>query len=386
MKTQPTLMKTVKHILIILLITWALTEGVVRMFIVRNGHAEYFAGKAWRYMLPVRYDHSSADLDPPSNKGYRVYDSLLGWSHGSWQTDDSLYFSDGQGFRCGRERFRQKQAGPDRYDIVCIGNSFTHGDAVAYEDTWPHLLAVQTGRTVLNMGVGGYGIDQAVLRFMHRRPACDTVILGMVSNDLDRSLTSVYNYYQGGIKTKPKFRFHDSGYTVLNQPCLTPAEFVRRPASQQAVEVYREIDGYNDYLGKETKWWAQLQSMRLLFSSIEQMKHRKPSAYLSDDDRLRYCVSILDVFGKYCKAEGIVPIVLLIDNVNSINDREKSGQNTWKLLATKLDSIGLKHMNAQDEAMTIYKRKPADLIHPVERVHYSPAGHRFLADLIQQRL
>jgi hypothetical protein len=379
-------MKTVKHILIILLITWGLAEVAVRIFVVRNGHAEYFAGKAWRYMLPVKYDHSSADFDPPTNNGYRVYDSLLGWSHGSWQSDDSLYFSDALGFRCSKDRFQQIQVGPERYDIVCIGNSFTHGDAVAYEDTWTHLLSQQTGRSVLNMGVGGYGIDQAILRFMHRRPACDTVILGMVSNDLDRSLTSVYNYYQGGIKTKPKFKFNDSGYIVLNQPCLTPAEFVHRPASPKAIEVYQEIDGYNDYLVKETKWWVHLQSMRLLFSSIEQMKHRKPSAYLSNDDRLRYCVSILDVFGKYCKQQRIVPIVLLIDNVNSINDREKSGQNTWTLLSSKLDSIGIKHMNGQDEAMAIYLRKPADLIHPIEQVHYSSAGHRFLAAFIQQRL
>jgi hypothetical protein len=379
-------MKTVKHLFVVLLITWALAEGAVRLFIVRNGHAEYFAGKAWRYMLPIKYDQASGDFDPPSNKGYRVYDSLLGWSHGSWQKDDSLYYSDSLGFRCSKARFEQKLPAPARYDIVCIGNSFTHGDAVAYEDTWTHILAQQTGKSVLNMGVGGYGIDQAILRFMHRRPACDTVILGMVSNDLDRSLTSVYNYFQGGIKTKPKFKFSDSGYTVINQPCLTPTEFVQRPASQKAIEVYKEIDGYNDYLVKETKWWANLQSMRLLFSSIEQMKHRKPSAYLSDDDRLQYCVSILDVFAKYCAQEGITPVVMFIDNVNSINDREKAGKNTWALLASKLDSIGLKHLECQDEAKARYRQRPSDLIHPVEQVHYSPAGHRFLADFIQKRL
>jgi hypothetical protein len=383
-QTHP--MKTIKHLLIVILLTIALAEVAVRVLTVRNGHAEYFAGKVWRYMLPIKYDRTSSDFDAPRKNGYRMYDSLLGWSHGSWQQDDSLYYSDGLGFRCGRDRFEQRQPAPERYDIACIGNSFTHGDAVAYEDTWPHMLAQATGRTVLNMGVGGYGIDQAILRFMHRRPACDTVILGMVSNDLDRSLTSVYNYYQGGVKTKPKFKFNDSGYAVINQPCLTPAEFLQRPATPNAIEVYREIDGYNDYLGKETKWWTNLQSMRLLFSSIEQMKHRKPSAYLSDDERLQYCVRILDVFVKYCRQEGITPVVLMIDNVNSINDREKTGKNTWGLLSSKLDSIGLKHLECQDEAIARYRRRPSDLIHPVEQVHYSPAGHRFLADFIQKRL
>lgn len=379
-------MKTVKHLLIVLLITWALAEIAVRVFIVRHGHVEYFAGKVWRYMLPIKYDPTAVDADPPAHSGYRVYDSLLGWSHGSWQKDDSLYFSDSLGFRCGKDRYEQRLPAPARYDIVCIGNSFTHGDAVAFEDTWPHILAQQTGRSILNMGVGGYGIDQAILRFMHRRPDCDTVILGLVSTDLDRSLTSVYNYYQGGIKTKPKFKFHDTGYTVLNQPCLTPAQFVKRPASPQAIEVYKEIDGYNDYLGKETKWWANIQSMRLLFSSIEQLKHRKPCAYLSNDDRLQYCVRILDVFAKYCKKEGITPVVLMIDNVNSINDRKKAGKNTWSLLASKMDSIGLKHLECQDDAMARYQQQTSDLIHPVELVHYSPAGHRFLADFIQKRL
>lgn len=379
-------MKTIKSLLIVTVITLALAEIAIRIMVVRNGHAEYFAGKQWRYMLPVRYSAASADLATTASSGYRMYDSLLGWSHGPWQRDDSLYYSDGQGFRCSSQRYADRAPGPRGYDIVCIGNSFTHGDAVAYEDTWTHLLAKATGRSVLNMGVGGYGIDQAVLRFMNRRPACDTVILGLVSNDLDRSLTSVYNYYQGGVKTKPKFHFSDTGFRLINVPCVTPAEFIRRPVSPRVAEVYREIDGYHDYLSKEGKWWVNLQSMRLLFSSIEQLRHRKPAAYLSDDERLAYCVRILDVFARYCASEGIVPIVLMMDNVNSLADREKTGTNTWKLLTHKLDSLGMKHLECQDAARTRYRQRPEDLIHPIEKVHYSAAGHRFLIDFLTPRL
>ena len=141
--------------------------------------------------------------------GYRIYDSLLGWSHGKWKQDD-IYFSDSNGFRCSEEDFIAKIPTQKHYDIICIGDSFTHGDAVVYEDSWPAILSKKTNRSVLNMGSGGYGIDQALLRFMNNEITCDTIVFGLVSGDLERSLSTVYSYYTGGVKTKPRFKFEEN--------------------------------------------------------------------------------------------------------------------------------------------------------------------------------
>ncbi|MGA8151670.1 MAG: hypothetical protein WB952_12020 [Terriglobales bacterium] len=49
---------------------------------------------------------------------------------------------------------------PDHADIVAIGDSHTYGNTARMEDSWPMVLGHMTGRTVYNMGMGGYGPNQ----------------------------------------------------------------------------------------------------------------------------------------------------------------------------------------------------------------------------------
>ncbi len=375
----------IKHILVMFLVTFALAEGISRVLVRNQGGVDYLLGRKWRYVLPFRYDAPGFPPLASDSSGYRVYDSTLGWSHGAWR-QDGIYLSDDKGYRCGSEAFMLRVAGPTHHDIVCIGNSFTHGDAVPYEDTWPYHLSKATGRSVLNMGVGGYGIDQAVLRFMQSDKTCDTVVLGLVPGDLERSLTTVYNYYIGGTKSKPKFRFSDTGYTLSNVPCLRPEEFVNRPLTQRAAAVYEGIDGYHDYVSKETKWWTRSMFLRLVFSSLEQARHKKPPVYMTAGDDLDYCIRIFGVFKRHCEKRGIVPMVLLIDNGNSLADRRDFKVNTWSLLQGRLDSLGIRSIQFQDSVHAAYVADPSNIIHPKELVHYSPAGHRLLAEMLAKAL
>lgn len=46
---------------------------------------------------------------------------------------------------------------PQHVDVVAIGDSHTQGFNAASAESWPQLLAEQSGQTVYNMGVGGYG-------------------------------------------------------------------------------------------------------------------------------------------------------------------------------------------------------------------------------------
>lgn len=73
--------------------------------------------------------------------------------------------------------------------ILAVGDSFTYGEDVADLDAWPVQLQRLTGRTVLNGGVSGYGLDQIVLR-TERLTALHglaLVIVGMVANDVQRT-------------------------------------------------------------------------------------------------------------------------------------------------------------------------------------------------------
>jgi hypothetical protein len=49
---------------------------------------------------------------------------------------------------------------PPTVDIVAIGDSHTYGNTAMMDDSWPMVLGRLTGRTVYNMGLGGYGPNQ----------------------------------------------------------------------------------------------------------------------------------------------------------------------------------------------------------------------------------
>jgi hypothetical protein len=49
---------------------------------------------------------------------------------------------------------------PESSEIVAIGDSHTYGNTATMEDSWPYVLARLTGRSVYNMGLGGYGPNQ----------------------------------------------------------------------------------------------------------------------------------------------------------------------------------------------------------------------------------
>ena len=76
----------------------------------------------------------------------------------------------GRGFSFDAEGFRRSAAmpgggtTPDGSVILAVGDSFTFGDEVKDDETWPAHLQQLLGRRVLNAGVSGYGFDQIVLR------------------------------------------------------------------------------------------------------------------------------------------------------------------------------------------------------------------------------
>ena len=48
--------------------------------------------------------------------------------------------------------------------ILAVGDSYTYGEEVGENDSWPAQLQRIKNQRVLNAGVSGYGFDQSVLR------------------------------------------------------------------------------------------------------------------------------------------------------------------------------------------------------------------------------
>src|SRR5215208_472024 len=97
-----------------------------------------------------------------------------------------------------------------------FGDSFTHGDEVKDDEAWPFRLSQLLGCEIENFGVGGYGQDQAYLKYMKYRPKGQLVVLAITQEMLRRDFAASWRFYAGLPNTLPKPMFHiDGGELVL---------------------------------------------------------------------------------------------------------------------------------------------------------------------------
>lgn len=135
-------------------------------------------------------------------------DSTLGWRYraGFAGGRDTM---NAQGLRSHREYAATADSGVTR--IAAFGDSFVYGSEVPNSDAWPFLLEGGSTRLdVLNYGVGGYGLDQALIRYRQegRQFDPDIVLVGFVSDDL-RRIVNVYRRFLSNAEAplfKPRFR------------------------------------------------------------------------------------------------------------------------------------------------------------------------------------
>jgi hypothetical protein len=121
------------------------------------------------------------------------YDSLLGWKNTPHVSLKDFYGPDrdltinAQGFRARHDLSPLVPDGMRR--LFCVGDSFTLGFGVDDGDTWcAQLHALVPGLETVNMGQGGYGLDQAFLWYRRDAAAFEHqfVVVAFIARDFER--------------------------------------------------------------------------------------------------------------------------------------------------------------------------------------------------------
>ena len=153
--------------------------------------------------------------------GDYLYDPLMGWIlkpniNGSIRNDpNKALHTNSKGIR---GTFEYSYQPPDKKRILVLGDSFTFGDEVADDKTYPYYLQqLLPGSQVLNFGICGYGHDQMLLYFKNEgvKYKPEIVILGFAPSDLSRNMLVFY------LRPKPKFKLADNGLQLTNVPVPT---------------------------------------------------------------------------------------------------------------------------------------------------------------------
>lgn len=198
-----------------------------------EGRFEWRGIETWPEPLPVaEHDRLIAPLREGRTPRLIAHERI-GWVPNPVPEEfNGLYRANEDGIRCGPDRARYApRPEPGVMRIILLGDSFTYGDELPYEQTWGVRLEhelLERGRRaeVINLGVSGYGMDQSILRFRETGMALNPtlVIFGMRLENAARNLSIVRLFYKrssGVPYTKPRFLQDSTGeLTLVNFPVL----------------------------------------------------------------------------------------------------------------------------------------------------------------------
>ncbi len=319
----------------------------------------------------------------PNHISYFVADDLLGWTVGpSRLSRDGLYASSREGIRSPDPGNTYADRAP-ACRIALLGDSFTFGLEVPFEDTWGAQLEQRLGQQVqvLNFGVDGYGVDQSYLRYQRdARPWYpDIVILGFINHDLYRSL-AVYSFLSfPGWEfpfAKPRFVLSDDGILLANTP-LPPPETIFASRSITDLPYLQYEPGYDS---DQWQWRPLYHSYLARFVFSRFPRARRADAGVPDDVLISLNREIILSFIKLARTEGSTPLVVYFPSRGDF-EGEQSHLEKRREKDRVLDELRNQRMEYVDLTSCLSRTPPGELF--IEgRPHYSANGNRAVADCL----
>ncbi|ULA65111.1 MAG: conserved membrane protein of unknown function [Nitrospira sp.] len=355
-------------------------EGTIRAIYVETTMGDmwgtsYLLPREWSKVVGHFQESFRSKLGKPS---YMTFNETLGWTIGSGrsQNDQGVsYFSSVEGLRSSSPEI----AFADRHSsirIALIGDSFTFGDEVAYEDTWGHQLEKLLGPDVqvLNFGVNAYGTGQAYLRYLHDVRAWhpDMVIFGFVDHNLVRTM-SVYSSLTFPTATipyaAPRFVIRDRQLRLLNTPLSPPEQIF----SAKSIEELPYIEWDRSYVKEEwdrPAWTIPTRSY--LFRWLETWFPRSDDlrADVSNAAMREVNGAIFQAFATQVKADGAIPVLVHFPSWMTDSDAIEPTPLGIKILR----DAGLEYLDPTDCLTPI---PFSDRVMP--RRHYAPKGNLAVA-------
>jgi hypothetical protein len=333
-------------------LTWLAIEGLCAAALFALAHlrgVEVPSGARFR-LEPApraRLERILAGEEP-----YYPFDPELGWTvrpNGRLP----LYRANAQGIRADVEYALEPPPGVLR--IAAFGDSFVHGTEVANPDTWPALLAaLRPGLEVLNFGVGGYGVDQAWLRWRRdgRRFAPQIVLIGFMTEDVHRSVNR-FRPFQAPRhlepRAKPRFALRDGGLALLPNP-LPDLDAYRELLAREAEVIPRigEGDAFYEALWKPAPLGA-LPSARLLRfarNALSPTRTLVGGRLNPRSEAFEVTARVIEAFHDEALAEGSLPVVVLLPTRGDFERRRDGKPDARAPLRDRLARKGVATLDA----------------------------------------
>lgn len=334
------------------LLTLLAFEIAIRLELVQT--RDYVISDAWWK------EHWLRDREGGNPREFVELDPLLGWIPAAGVDGisyEGVRIHTNQAHMRGRRDYPRERTDATR--IVAVGDSYTFGQCVEDDETWPAVLErVLPDSEVLNLGVMGYGQDQALLRM--RRDglpyAPDVVVFGFHPSNVRRNVLSFRDY------AKPRFRLTDQGLELENVPVPPPSTYEQLwpPRLWNFVTILRD-----SYATRRPEFRTQMFDLstaivRRMAEEAEAAGARLAVVFLPHPAHLRGD----EPFGwppiaELC-AEGDPERFLCVDPVPALRERLPTRAQRRKAFACHF-SPAVQRVVAQSVARTLRERAPEHL-------------------------
>lgn len=336
-----------------LLLVLVLVEGLSRLCLLVLAKG---AGMEYAPIVPDGLSEAgrrALDRYLETEDSYIVHDPELGWAiRPNASSGSGLYRSNGRGLRADRDHTAQARPGILR--VLTFGDSFTHCDDVAFDESWQEQLSrLAPHLEVINAGVPGFGPDQALLRYraIGRDYQPHVVILGFMSENISRVVNVFRPFYTAGggfMLSKPRFVPEGDGLRLLPNPLTSLHDLERLRDGEPALfESMAEHDywygvmphvGPLDFLGVVRLAKTTRYVLKRAFSSESIIDRR--GVYRSGTEALQVAHGILAAFSKEALDHGALPIILLFPSVKDLGRTRGHGIRVYTPLIELLERDG----------------------------------------------
>jgi len=218
------------------------------------------------------------------------YDEELGWVNlpniyiKDMYGPGKFFRSNSQSFRNDKDFSRSVPYGKVR--LICSGDSFTMGYGVDNKNTWCELLGSINGRIEsINMGQGGYGVDQAYLWYKRNSAQFDhdVHIFALISGDLGRMASDTFLGYG-----KPLLELRNGHLVNIDRPVPKGAYYFQLPQVQEAIKnlssvrlltsILSRVGAFSAFEREDKKTNQRIQEVALkIFQDLQRINQAKKS-------------------------------------------------------------------------------------------------------------
>jgi hypothetical protein len=287
-----------------------------------NAHWRVDVAKDISQLGPAQFDEFRTQL----------FDPELGWV---FRSDTKLisytkFEADGA---------RTDQATTGKRFAAAYGDSFTFGENVANDQSWPHFLSLTSNYGFRNYGVAGYGPDQALRRFERHLEAGkipEVAVLGILSENIARAVNVYRHFYittSGTLNFKPLLSDDGREWVYPDmENLITPKDVLRAARHARASDYWARVNelrprpGFPHFLtALDTAHYLMFRVKRWQDLWLEEFPVRKLN-------------TIVKRFVRLSRENGVSPVILMIPMGLDLQRNQRNEPATYGKFLTNLRS------------------------------------------------